>query len=246
MPVEASDLVRYGAANHPVDDVSAVGGGIDLTKRPLDSQFAATARPEIVSGAAGDTMNVTIVGRIADGTIVTEAQALNGTTPVLFTAEYQRIHTITLASATTGAVTVRQGASGPTRHTFAAGELVAFTWFQRSSSGPSAETRFEKAFWRNNHGSLALTEAKVTLLTDAASLYRVGLETAKDGSLSAGNRKTAPAGVTYFDDGVEINIPTGSLGPGEAIGYFVEQQLGADAPAAQTTLVTQISGATVQ
>lgn len=245
MPVASSDLVLYGAASRPVDDASTVGGAIAATVRFLDAQFSAAARPEIVSTAAGDTMNVTITGRLADGSIVTEVKALNGTTPVLFDATFERLHSVVAASAVAGTVTVKQGTGGTTRHTLAAGETEALMWFRRAVSDSSPVTRHEKGHVRNNHGSLALTAATVRLTADAGDLYRIGIDPSQNSSLSATNRLTAPAGVTFVDDAVDINVSGTDLGSGDAIGVWAEQTLGADEAPGKNGFSFQIAGQTV-
>lgn len=244
MSVSASDLIRYGSANHVTDDSSTVGGAIDTAARPLDSQFSAAAAPQVVSDNAGDTMNCTIVGRTSAGAISSQTQALTGTTPVDFTT-LQRIHSITLASGPSGTVTVTQGSGGTTRHTFAAGETDAFTWFQRSVSATgSTSTRYEKAFWKNTSGDTDLTDAEVTLTADPNSNYRIGLDASQDASTSSTNRVTAPGGISFVDDSVAISVPGTDLEFGNAIGYWVEQSLSAGEGADQDTFTTELAGGT--
>lgn len=245
MPVATSDLVLYGPASRPVDDASTVGGAIAATVRYLDAQFSSPARPEIVSDAAGDTMNFTITGRIADGSIATEVKAANGTTPVLFDTTFERIHSVVAASAVAGTVTVKEGTGGTTRHTLAAGETEAISWFRRSVSDSSPVVRYEKGHVRNNHGSLALTAATVRLTADAADFYEIGVDPSQNSSLTATNRVTAPAGVTFVDDGVDVNVSGTDLGSGDSIGVWAKQTLGADEAPGENGFTFQIAGQTV-
>lgn len=245
MPIVAADLVQYLSANRPEDDVSTSGGAIATTARSLDAQFSGAAQPEVVSDNAGDSMNVTIDGRNAAGEFITETNALNGTTPVLFSSTFERILNISIASGPAGTVTVKEGSGGTTRHTFAPGETVAAIFFQQASSDPSSgKTRYEKAFWKNEHGSLSLTSAEVTLITDAAGIYEIAVSDAKDDSESVADRETAPSGETFVDDDVAAAVPSGNLGSGEAIGVWVKQTLSAGAAPAKTTFETQLSGQT--
>jgi hypothetical protein len=245
MPIAASDLKPYLSANRPTDDVGTSGGAISATSRPLDSQFAASGRPEIVSANAADTMNVTIVGRNAAGDEITETKALNGTTPVLFDATYERILRATIASAAAGTVLLKQGAGGATRHTFAAGELVAAIFFQGSASDPDVQTlRYEKKFWKNNHGSLSLTSAELTLTDDPDDRFHAGTAPSVNDTASVTDRTTAPASVTFVDDDVAQSVPGGSLAAGAAIGRWFRQTLAAAAAPAKSTLTDQISGQT--
>lgn len=245
MPIVAGDLVQYLSASRPEDDVSTSGGAIDLTARPLDAQFSGAARPEIDSDNGGDAMNVTIDGRNAAGEFITETKALNGTSAVLFDATFERILNISIASGPAGTVTVAEGTGGAVRHTFAPGEQVAAILFQQAASDPSSgKTRYEKTFWKNQHGSLSLTTAEVTLITDAAGLYEIAVSDSIDDTESVTDREDAPSGETFVDDDVAASVPGGSLAAGEAIGVWVKQILGAGEAAAKTTLETQLSGNT--
>jgi hypothetical protein len=245
MPIVATDLVMYHAADRPEDDVSSSGGAIDTAARPLEAQFSAAALPEIVSDNAGDSMNVTIDGRDAAGVFITETNALNGVTEVLFAASFERILNINIASAPAGTVTVAQGASGTVRHTFNPAETDAAILFQRAASDPSlTKTRYEKVFWKNEHGSLALTDAEVTLITDTSNLYEIAVSDSIDDTEAVTDREDAPSGESFVDDDVAAPVPGGDLGFGEAIGVWVKQTLGAGAAPAKTTAEVQLAGNT--
>src|SRR5688572_19064095 len=100
MPIAETDLVAYGSANHPEDDTSPSGGAIALTRKITFTDIAATDSVEALSSNAADTMNLTVVGRAANGTIVTETKALTGTTPITFSTlgAIERFLSATLAS----------------------------------------------------------------------------------------------------------------------------------------------------
>lgn len=245
MAILASDLKLNLSANRPTADTGTSGGAISTTSRPLSAQFSAAARPEIDSDNAADTMNVTIVGRNAAGVEISETKALNGTTAVLFDATYERIMRITLASGAAGTVTVAQGTGGTVRHTFAAGELVAAILFQGSASDPSVQTqRYEKTFWRNAHGSLALTAAEVMLTDDPDSRFHAAVAGSVDDTESVADRTTAPSGETFVDDDVAQTVPGGSVAAGSAIGHWIRQTLSAGASPAKSTLTSQLAGLT--
>jgi hypothetical protein len=245
VPIIATDLLEYGAASRPDDDADATGGAIDLTARPLDSEWSTSARPEIVSTDADDTLNVTIVGRLPNGTIDSETKALNGTTPVLFDTTFERLLRVTKAGGSEGVVSVRQGASGSTRHSFGLTELVAFRHFVGAlADAEDPVVRYEKAFKRNNHSTLALQTAVIALDDDPDDLYRIGVCVAKDDSTSIANRLAAPAGVSFVDDAVEVAVPTNTLDAGEAIGFWREQTLAAEQAAGKGRATVSISGVT--
>lgn len=244
----ASDLVAYMSANRPTDDASTSGGAISTTARPLDSQFAAAAVAALVSDNGADTtQTATIVGRNAAGEIVSENVGLNGTTEVLSSATFERIHSVTLDGVAAGTVLLKQGSGGTTRHTFAAGELVAAIFFQRAAADPSSgKVRYEKYFWKNEHGSESLTSATLELTTDAAGLYEVAVSDTIDDSESVANRLAAPSGETFVDDGVTQAVPGGgALAAGEAIGHWVKQSLSAGEAAAKETFTTTLAGTSV-
>jgi len=244
MSIAASDLIAYGSASRPIDDVSTTGGAIDTTDRPDFTQFTANAVPAIVSDGA-DTRNVTIEGRNAAGAIVSETNALNGTTEVVFATTMERILTITIASSSgTRTVTVKQGAGGATRATVSINETSRTAFFRRSASESGGTIRYEKLFWKNTHATLTLNAAQITLTADPDARIRVGVAGSLNDTATVANRKTSP-GVTFVDDGVAQNVPTTIMAAGDRIGVWVEMNLPASDAAHRTTFTTQLSGTTV-
>jgi hypothetical protein len=242
--IAASDLIYYASGNRPTNDTDVSGGAISLTSRFLDSQFSAAAVVALISDNAADTMNVTVVGRNAAGEVISEVKALNGTTEVLTTATFERIHSITLASAAAGTVLVKQGTGGTTRHSFAAGQLVAVIMFQRAAADPSTtKTRYEKGYVKNQHATESLTSSTMELTTDASSNYEFAISGAIDDTESVANRLAAPSGETFVDDGVDQAVPGGGdLAAGEAIGFWLKQTLAAAESAAKETATVTLSG----
>lgn len=246
MPV-AADLIYYGTGNHPTDDASVTGGAISLTTRPLDAQFSATAVVALISNNAADTMNVTVIGRNAAGEVISEVKALNGTSEVVTSAGFERIHSITIASTAAGTVLAKQGSGGTTRHTFAPGSLKAVMLFQRAAADPSStKTRYEKLFVKNTHGTESLTAATMELTTDASGNYEFAIAGSVDDTESVANRLTAPSGETFVDDGVDQSVPGGgNLAAGIAIGFWLKQILSAAEAAAKETATVTIAGQSI-
>lgn len=242
MSVQDTDLVEYLAASRPDDDVSTVGGAIDTTAKPNVVQWSSNAVAAAISDGA-DVRTLTVRGRLATGVIDTEVLTLTGAVEVVGAKTWERILSATL-SASSGSRTVllKQGSGGTTRATFIPGDVVKRIFFVGSASAALEVLRYEKFFWKNNHGSLALTEAAVTLTADPADRIRIGLATAVDGSTTIATRITAPAGVSFVDDSVEQGVPGGSLASGSAIGVWVEQDLPAADPAGKSTFTTQLAG----
>jgi len=245
MPIASSDLVLYNSASMPTDDTSTSGGAIDTLRRPVFTQMTANAQLALVSSGA-DTRQVTITGRKTDGTYTSETVTLNGTTEVLTTNTYERLLRAE-ASAThaSNTITIKQGAGGSTLATIPPNERGVTAMFINSASESTAVDRYEKVFFKNNHATLTLQSAQVTLTADPAAKIFIGLATAKNDSGSVANRKTAPAGITFVDDNVAVNVPGNTLEAGSAIGVWVRQSLAANDAPVRSTFTLQISGTTV-
>ena len=245
MPIVAADLVAYGAASRPEDDTSTSGGAIDADARPNLDQFTANAVAAAISDGT-DTRNLTVTGRLATGAIDTEVLALTSAVEVVGSKTWERVLHVVLASQDASrTVTFRQGSGGTTRATLVPNQTDAFIMFIDAASESGATTRFEKIFWRNDHGSLDLTNAEVELTADPGSIIRIGIETALDDTVSVANRETTPSNPTFVDDSVAQGVPGGDLGFGEAIGVWIEMQLAADAAAGKNSFTTQLAGNTV-
>lgn len=245
MPVVSTDLVAYASLNMPEDDTSTSGGGIDTKTRIVFTDLGSNAKVEVVSTSAADTMNCTVTGRLADGSIATETLALTGTTVRAFnTHTFERIMKVSLASDAAGTVTVRVLSGGATIATIPPGERGFRRLFYNAASDPSAaRERYEKFFWRNNNGTTALTSAVISQNADPQGVITHALATSKGDTGSVANRMTAPGGLT-FDD-TDKNVPTGNLGAGEAIGVWVKQSLAAGASGFKSTYTSQIAGNSV-
>jgi hypothetical protein len=247
MPVAATDLVQYLSANMPTTDAATSGGAIDTAGRPEFTQLTANAVAAVVSDGA-DTRTVTVTGRLASGVIDNEVLTLNGTTEVVGAKTWERILTIVLSGTSgTRTVTVKQGAGGATRATIGINETSRKGLFYDSASGASSTDRYEKTFWKNNHGTLALSSAAVKIPTggDPAARLKIALATAKGDTGSVTNRLTAPATITFVDDNVSVAVPTGALAAGETIGLWYNLTLPSNDPPVKNTITTELSGTTV-
>jgi len=245
MSIVAAELIAYGSASRPSDDVSAAGGAIDLTDRPTFTQLTANAVIAAVSDGA-DTRTLTVQGRNAAGDVVTDVITLTGAVEAVGGVTFERILTLTLsAGSASRTVTVKQGAGGATRATLAINQVSATAFFRQSSSAASQKIRYEKFFWKNTNATLSLTTAQVMLTADPDARIRIGAAPSKGDSASVATRLTAPSSVTFVDDSVAISVPTGSLAAGEALGVWVEQDLPATDPAHKSTFTTQLSGNSV-
>jgi len=247
MPIGVTDLIALGSLNRPEDDTSLVGGGIDIDNRPVFAQLAANDTVQVKSDNAGDTtQNVTVTGRDAAGAEVSEVLGpLTGVTPVVGTQTFERVLKVVMDADAVGIITVER-TIGPTLiETIPIGERGFYGLFIKSASESAATTRFEKFFWKNNHGSLTLSSATVELTADPAAKIRMGLEAAKNDSNTATNRKTAPGGVTFVDDNVSQAVPGNTLEAASAIGTWMELALAIDDPPVKDTFTTELAGTSV-
>lgn len=245
MPVAAANLILYCSASRPIDDVSVSGGAIEPKIRAVFTQLAVDSQVEAVSASAGDTSTCTIIGRDANGSLITEAKALTGVTPVVFTTAWDRVLSVTLSADAVGIVTIRRISGGTTLSTIPVGERGFAALFVGSGSEVASNViRYEKVFWKNTHATDALTGATITLTVDPALRIRLGAAPSKGDSASVANRRTAPSSVTFFDDSVAIAVPTGMLSAGEAIGVWCEQNLSAGDTPRVSTFTSRLAGLT--
>lgn len=244
MPIANTDLQFYAAANMPTDDVSTAGGAIDPVTQVAFDQFSAAARPEIVSDGA-DTRDITITGRAADGSPLSETLALDGTNPVLFAGTFERIHTVEAdAGSASRTVTVAQGTGGTVRAILLPDIEALRMLFINATSDPSdPKVYYEKVFGFNAHATLALLAARIVLTDDPSTDIRIGVGTV-DGTATITDRLTEPGGVTWKDDDEDADVPGGVLAAGEAIEVWVELRLAAAAAPAKSTATLALRGST--
>lgn len=252
MSVTASDLVIYGSASMPENDVDSAGGAIATTTRVIPDSASLMNAPggliEMVSDNLADTMNVTITGRNAAGSIVSETKALNGTTVVDFTTTFERIYKIVLASAAGGTVTVRQDGGGTTIVAIEAGVTTIrrpFYGVGADAAGGSQRIYYEKVFLKNNHATLSLLSAQISESADPESQVEFALEDAVDDTESVADRTTAPVGITGDGfSGTAKNVPGTDLAAGSAIGVWLKLTLPAGDAATKSTYTLGVSGST--
>lgn len=246
MPITASDLKFFGAANHAETDSATQGGAQSTAKKVELTQLAANDDIEAVSSNAADTMNLTVTARSTAGAIVSEIKALNGTTAVIFSVigVVERVLKMVLASAAAGTITIRRSVGGATIATLEPGITEARILFYDSASEAAQAIRHEKFFAENTHATLSLTNAAIKLTLDPAARIRIGAAPSKDDTATVTNRKTAPASVTFVNDNVSQSVPTASLAASEAIGIWAELDLPANDPAQRNTMTLEVSGNT--
>ncbi len=250
MSVLSTDIIIYGSANMPEDDVSTSGGAIDTTCKLLFTDIAATDTVKLQSTNAGDTMNVTITGRDSSGAIVSEVKALTGVTLTSATTQtFERILKIVCASTPAGTVTVTRTTGGTTIATIegASGiDKVRRLYYNSSAdaSGGSTRNYYEKGFIKNTNVSNALLSATVAEQTDPTGKITFDLESAVSGTNSVANRLAAPSGMLGAFDNTTKNVPGTNLGAGIAIGIWFKLTLAAGDSAAKSTYTVRTAGTT--
>jgi hypothetical protein len=248
MSILTTDLVAYAAASNPTVDGSTVGGAIDLLRFIDFTQMTGNDTIQAVSSSAGDTsQTITVTGRDAGGNVVvSSATTLTGTTPVTITGlgTVERILKAELSATAAGTVTVRSTTGPGTNFSrvIPIGQRGFFAIFQQGASNPSSTvTYYAKFFWKNNHGSLALTAAQVIESADPSTLIAHGLEAALNDTNTQTSRIVAPSGPTFAS--TPANVPNSqSLTAGSQIGTWLRLSLGTGQAAQRTTYTSQLSG----
>jgi hypothetical protein len=244
--IVAADLVLFHAATQSDADAIAVGGAIDLLRRPDFTQIAANDTIQALSSSAGDTtQTVTVIGRNAAGSIVTETKTLTGTTAITFNtlATVERVLSAELSATCAGTVTVRRTTGAVLIRTIPIGERGFSAVFRKTSSDAvNPINYYAKLFWKNTNGTNALLAATVTESADPAAVITHGLATSVNDSGTATNRQTAPGGVTI--DGTAKTVPGTDLASGAAIGLWLQMTLSAGAAAIRNTYTSQLAGST--
>ena len=245
MAITASDLVLYGSTGRPDNDVDLTGGGIDLTARPITTPMSSAGGIELISSSSDDARTALVRYRTTEGVEQTWNPTVAGTCEVLLstgTPEYMM--TITMSAVSTTATVSFRVSSGPAIHAINPDETDAFQLFTRGLSSDASVLRYEKMFVKNVSTGVDLSQATIELTSDAQSQYRVGLSATKDSTDGWANRLTDP-GYAWTDDGIDIDVPTSTLGLEEAIGVGVEQTLAANSTQGRPTILVSASGGTV-
>lgn len=260
MPVAASDLIVIGAANHVEADTGTQGGARALEKKIEFTDLTVNDQIEILSSSASDTdQQYDIVGKDGAGADLTENLTANGTTAVVSVGTYERLNKVvrTAGSALVGIITVQRDA--------AAGVLATLENSGASQTGTEIfEVRkiyiglvvpgvtddfYEKVFYYNAHASLTLTSAVIQLsdASDPGTMdLMVGLEPTLDDSATTTNRLTAPGGVSFVDNQVDVNVANSqNHTAGAAQGVWIENNVPNTESAGKFSFNLRESGQTV-
>jgi len=265
MSVTASDIIIYGAANIAESNSGTQGGAIDTTVRYIFDDATLVNDPTASGGSgalvyvsdnAGDTMNITVTGREASGSIVSETKALTGTTPVNGTQVFERIMKIVLASSASGTVTVSDDNSNDIVDIESGVTTIRKPFYNISSDVVGGSTRdfYEKVFVKNNNVTFALLNATFAEQADPTTYVDFALEDAVSDSGTSTDRVTAPVaeeiGSSGFDSSSktledETDAGTIDLDPSTEIGIWLHIQIPAGTSPAKSTYTLRPSGSTI-
>jgi hypothetical protein len=241
--IATSELVAYASANVPDDDSSTAGGAIDPLRYVDFTQIAANDTIQAVSDGA-DTRNITVEGRNAAGSVVSETKALTGAVAITFATlgTVERVLKAELASGDAArTVTIRRTTGPTTIRTLPPNKRGFMMIFRKVASDPSATKEvYEKFFFKNENGSLSLLSATVAETADPDNRITFALAAAVDDSGSVANRLTAPAALTF--NNTTKNVPGTDLAAGSAIGVWLNLSLTAGDSAHKTTVTYQLAG----
>ncbi len=244
--VVAADLVAFHAATQSDIDTGTVGGAIDLLRRPDYTQIAANDTIEALSSAAGDTsQTVTITGRNAGGSIVTETKTLTGVTAIAFSTlgTVTRVLQAELSATCAGTITVRRATGAVLIRTIPIGERGFSAIFRKTTSLTSGTQNYYAAFfWKNTSSTNSLLSATVSESADPQAVITHGLAVAVNDSTTTTTRLTAPSGVTI--DGTAKVVPGTDLAATAAIKVWLNMTLAANAAAFSSSYTSSISGST--
>lgn len=246
--IAASDLVLYCAQSHPTNDSSLVGGAIDTFMRAVFTDIT-TDDAEVLSDNPTDTsQSVTIKGRRADGTVITETRTLNGTTAVIFSTlgVFERVEEVRLSGACVGNVTLRASVGGATIGIIPAGELGFRRIFFNAYPHPTAtKDYYEKVFYKNNHVLTTYQNVSISESADPGAIVTFTLAASKSDSGTTSSRTTVPdVSITDPDtfNGTTKNVPGSYLDPLEAIGIWLKMSMTAAMASFENTYTLGISG----
>lgn len=115
------------------------------------------------------------------------------------------------------------------------------------AAGGADKSYYEKVFFYNTNATLALTNAVISEVSDAAGVVDFALESVLDGTDTNGtgnNRQVAPTGYTF--DSTQKNVANSqNHSPGSGQGVWLRLTLVAGAAAQKTSVTMRESGTTV-
>ena len=157
MAFKDKNLFACGSASMPDSDTpTEIGGAPDRTTKVSFADLSGAAdNVKVVSDAAGDTtQTVTIYGRLADGSLVSETLSLNGTTPSADSAnQYTMIMKATLSANCAGNVALYKKTAVHSGTCQATGQAVDN--IRLDSGADASDDTYNGMIWRGTAGTNA-------------------------------------------------------------------------------------------
>ena len=253
MSVGASNLILYGSATMPDNDsTQQVGGAINTKIKVEMTEISPSGRVEMVSTAGQSGYSMDISFRRANGVAATELKNINGATAVTFAATMERIlKLVASTSVHTGQITVRKLSAGTNLATLPNGvKQVRRPFYNAAAPDSGTKSYYEKVFYKNTHGTLALTAASICEQTDPSGKITFALDgvaAACPLNLSVNNgafaRNTPPsARITAFGNATLSVRNSGNLTQGSAQGIWLRLLLTNTDSATKTSYTLKAKG----
>ena len=269
MPVTADNIKIYGSEHMREGDADSQGGAIDTSKKVIFSDISTASILEAWSSVNDDGKTVTVTGRDESGVIRTAVATLPNAVGTATTATnvgtqvFERILKIVLSAASTGTITVQLDGNAGGLATLEPGITEVRRPFYGAVAAASTTTKkyYEKVFVKNEHASLALTNAKIYEQSDGTGKIAFGLENNKGGNGTSSDRLHSPAihptdpnkvkafQGTTGESGAQDVAPGSStdnhLGNNETQGVWLELTLPPGTPPDKDTYTLRVTGETV-
>ena len=253
MSVGASNLVLYGSATMPDNDsVQRVGGAINTKIKMEMAEISPSGRVEMLSVAGQSGYSMDISFRRTNGVAATELKNINGATVVTFAATMERIlKLVASTSVHTGQITVRKLSGGTSLATLINGiSQVRRPFYNAAAPDAGTKSYYEKIFYKNTHGTLALTSASIAEQADPSGKITFALDgvaAACPLNLSVNNgafgRNTPPSGrITSFDSASKGVRNNNNLTQGSAQGIWMRLLLTNTDAATKTSYTLKCKG----
>jgi len=247
MPLALTDILFYGSAVMPNDEVTPnIGGAMDTTKKPSFTRIGTATTLEMLSSSAADTTQTVTIYYIGnDGVLTSEVKTLSGVGVVAFVATMKIFLKAVKSAGTTGTVTIRKSGGGTTIATMEPTLIECRIPCYNAISDPSLiKNYYEKIFAKNINATLALTGAILAIASDPQNIWTFAMETVLDGTTSNGGgnvRSVAPAGFS-FDTAQKSFANSGVFTATHAQGIWLKMALPIGKDPFDDTFTLRISG----
>ena len=237
MAVTANDIVIYGSAVMPTGDTALPGGAINTGIKMTFTDMSVNTGLSVSSNGASDSFQVSVTGRNAGGSIVTDTFLVNNTLARVSgdsATQFNRILRAVVSSGShTGTISIEQNDT-PTYSDLATMEIginnIYRPFYNVSSAVGNAKEYFEKVFVKNNSSTNNLLSASVSESGEIGFSGKITFDlsaTGSDDGQSSNNRRGPPpatqllSGTTGSWDDNTKNVVGGDLIQGSGQGIWM-------------------------